>query len=209
MTHNVAPLSQQTLSISTSAALFLRKIAMVIYRIHVSLLDIKPLIWRRVELSSHTTLKQFHRILQIVMGWGNCHLHEFLVGTKRYGVPDPTYDDPGDVIVEGKILLCEVLPAPGAQIRYVYDFGDYWQHIVELEEILPDQPDHEYPCLIDGARSCPPEDCGGTTGYTDLLEVLIDPTHEEFEHRGAFYKRNQSPPTPQSISFFEGVTHPN
>ena len=59
---------------------------MTIYRIHVSLLDIKPLIWRRVELSGQTTLKQFHRILQIVMGWENYHLHEFLVGTKRYGV---------------------------------------------------------------------------------------------------------------------------
>ena len=31
---------------------------MIIHRIHVSLLDIRPLIWRRVELSSQTTLKR-------------------------------------------------------------------------------------------------------------------------------------------------------
>ena len=53
---------------------------MAIYRIHVSLLDIDPPIWRRIELSSRTALRQFHRVLQIVMGWENYHLHEFLVG---------------------------------------------------------------------------------------------------------------------------------
>ncbi len=52
---------------------------------------------RRLGLLSQTTLKQFHRILQLVMGWENYHFHEFLVGTKRYGVPDPTYDAPSDV----------------------------------------------------------------------------------------------------------------
>jgi hypothetical protein len=81
------------------------------YRIHVSLLDINPLIWRRVELSSQTTLKQLHRILRIMMGGENYPLYGFLVGTMRYRVLDPTYDAPGDVIVEGKIPLAEVLAA--------------------------------------------------------------------------------------------------
>jgi hypothetical protein len=54
-----------------------------IYRIHIALLDTKPPVWRRVELSSRTTLRQFHRILQIAMGWSNSHLHEFLVGKQR------------------------------------------------------------------------------------------------------------------------------
>lgn len=155
---------------------------MMVYRIRVSLLHIKPLIWRRFELSSQTTLKQFHRILQIVMGWENFHLHEFRVGTKRYGVPDPDYDDPGDVNVEAKITLSEVLPVPGAEICYVYDFGDNWQHLIELEEIVPGQPEGEYPRVIDGARGCPPEDSGGIHGYANLLEILIDPTHKEYEY---------------------------
>jgi len=154
---------------------------MINYRIHVSLLDIKPLIWRRVELSSETTLKQFHRILQIVMGWENYHLHEFRVGTKRYGVPDPDYDDPGEVIVENKISLSKVLPKAGAEICYVYDFGDNWRHLIGLEEIVPAQAEVEYPLVIEGARSCPPEDSGGIGGYANLLEILIDPTHVEYE----------------------------
>src|SRR5258708_35827642 len=89
---------------------FFRKSIMVIYRVHVSLLGIEPLIWRRVELSSQTTLKQFHRILQIVMGWEDHHLHEFRVGTTRYRIPAPDYDDPGDVISESTVLHSDALP---------------------------------------------------------------------------------------------------
>ncbi len=69
------------------------------FRVHVSLREIEPPIWRRIELSGQTTLKQFHRILQIAMGWENNHLHEFIGDGRRYGSPDPAYDEPGDVTV--------------------------------------------------------------------------------------------------------------
>lgn len=39
------------------------------------------------------------------------------------------------------------------------------------------------PRLVDGARSCPPEDCGGFPGYDELVGVLADPTHEEYAER--------------------------
>jgi len=153
---------------------------MVIYRVHVSLIGIEPPIWRSIELSSQTTLKQFHRILQIVMGWENYHLHEFILNGQRYGIPDPNYDEPGEVIAEGRVRLAEVLPAPGASIVYVYDLGDYWEHAVRLESAMPAQPDAEYPRVVGGARRCPPEDCGGSSGYANLMEILMDPTHEEY-----------------------------
>jgi hypothetical protein len=159
-----------------------RRTLVTIYRIFISLLDIEPPIWRCIELSSQTTLRQFHRILQIVIGWENHHLHEFLVGKQRYGVPDSTYDEPGGVILEGKIHLSDVLTAPGAKILYIYDFGDYWRHEVTLEEVVPREPDAEYPRVFGGARNCPPEDCGGTGGYADLLDILVDPTQEDYQH---------------------------
>jgi hypothetical protein len=155
---------------------------MVIFRVHVSMVETVPPIWRRIELSSQTTLKKFHRILQIALGWSNSHLHEFVVDGQRYGVSDPMYDEPGDVIAEGTVRLSDVLAAPDSQFLYIYDFGDNWRHVVLLESVLSAEPGLEYPRVLGGVRSCPPEDCGGTGGYADLLEILTDPTHEEFEH---------------------------
>ncbi len=155
---------------------------MEIYRVHVSLREIQPLIWRCIELSPTTALNQFHRILQVAMGWGNYHLHEYIVDGRRYGTPDPNYDGPGEVIRESGVRLATVLPHEGAEILYIYDFGDYWQHDIRLEGIFPAEPSTRYPRIVGGARSCPPEDCGGSGGYADLLEILLDPGHEEFEH---------------------------
>jgi hypothetical protein len=154
---------------------------MVIFRIFVSLLEIEPPIWRRIELSSRTTLKQFHRILQIAMGWSDYHMHEFAVNGQRYGIPAPEFDEPGEVIAEGRVRLEEVLSVLGARMLYTYDLGDYWQHSIQLESIHSPAPGATYPRVLAGGRSCPPEDCGGTGGYRDLLEILLDPTHEEFE----------------------------
>ena len=124
---------------------------MDIYRVHVSLRRIEPSIWRRIELSSQTTLKQLHRILQIAMGWGNYHLHEYIVDGRRYGTPDPAYDGPGEIIRETGVRIATVLPEPGAEILYVYDFGDYWQHDVRLEAVFPPESDIKYPRILDGA----------------------------------------------------------
>ena len=88
---------------------------------------------------------------------------------------------PGDVIAEGRVRLEGVLPAPSARILYVYDLGDYWQHEIQLESAHAPEPGAIYPRVLAGGRSCPPEDCGGTGGYTNILEILLDPTHEEFE----------------------------
>ena len=64
---------------------------------------------------------------------------------------------------------------------YTYDFGDDWLHIVMLEEILPRIKGVKYPLCVDGARACPPEDCGGSHGYEDFLSIIMDPDHEEHD----------------------------
>jgi hypothetical protein len=152
---------------------------MDIYRVRVTLRGIEPVVWRQIELSGQTTLRQFHRILQIAMGWENCHLHEFVVNGQRYGVPDS--DAPREVLREGRFRLAALLPQPGSEMLYIYDFGDYWQHDIRLEAIFAAEPGSQYPRVLNGARSCPPEDCGGPVGYADLLEILVNPAHEQFE----------------------------
>ena len=76
---------------------------------------------------------------------------------------------------ETKVLLSDVLTRKGAQLTYVYDFGDDWQHRVIVEDVIDAKPGTDYPIFIDGARTAPPEDVGGVWGYEDFLEAIKDP----------------------------------
>ena len=62
--------------------------------------------------------------------------------------------------------------------RYVYDFGDDWEHDVKVEKIEPATPEHLTPICLKGKRACPPEDCSGPWGYAELLEAIDNPTTE-------------------------------
>jgi hypothetical protein len=77
--------------------------AATIHQFKVTLDDVKPPIWRRIQLSSNATLWDLHCALNDAMGWEDGHLHEFRIGGKRnglkIGVPMeddmPWGDDPG------------------------------------------------------------------------------------------------------------------
>jgi hypothetical protein len=152
----------------------------VLYQLKVTLRDIHPPIWRRIQVWEDTTLAQLHTILQIVMEWEDYHLHQFVIGRRLYSVPDP--DDTiyeRKVVDESRVLLGEVVPHVGTEFAYLYDFGDSWEHDLILEAILLPETAAQYPTCIGGKRRTPPEDVGGTTGYEEYLAVLADPEHEE------------------------------
>jgi hypothetical protein len=71
---------------------------------------------------------------------------------------------------------------PGRRLEYLYDFGDDWQHVLQLEDVLPTHGDDAIPLCLGGERATPPEDVGGVFGYEEFLEALSDPCHEEHEH---------------------------
>ena len=115
------------------------------------------------------------------MGWKDSHLHEFERDGKRWGIVQ-LYEEDLDVTEDGDVTLAEVLKTEGDSVTYLYDFGDYWQHEVLLEEIIPVTEVVKAPLCLGGERRCPPEDVGGVSGYEEFLEVIFDPTHEEYEH---------------------------
>jgi hypothetical protein len=162
-----------------------------VYQIRITLQEIQPPIWRRIEVWEDITLAQLHTILQIVMNWEDYHLHEFTIGRRLYSVPDPD-DDMYErkVIDEQQVRLCEVVPRVGTQFLYLYDFGDSWHHELLLEAIVMPDSKLQYPRCIAGERRTPPEDVGGIPGYEDYLEAIADPDHEEHENmlrwRGPF-----------------------
>ena len=145
----------------------------------MSLEDIEPRIWRRVQVPDSYTLKQLHRVIQIVIGWEDSHLHEFSLSGKRYGEPNP--EDEESVIDERMVRLRDPPLTIGVSIGYEYDFGDDWRHQLVLEKTMVPDPEANYPACIAGARNAPPEDVGGAGGYAEFLETIADPDYEDHD----------------------------
>lgn len=122
-------------------------------------------------------LHKFNHMIQSAMGWTNSHLHEFEIAGQRYGMPSDEDFDEG--INDGKKYVLSDMLKKGDRCQYTYDFGDSWCHTIEIEDVAPSFGRLKAPACIDGARQCPPEDCGGAWGYAALLEIIADPEHEE------------------------------
>jgi len=155
-----------------------RKAQIPIYQLKIMLCDSKPPIWRRVLVPGNITLGQLHHVIQIVMGWDDYHLHQFIVGEIYYSDPTFELDMYGEgVYNEDSITLMRLVPGEKFKFRYEYDFGDDWLHDILVEKILPPDPEQRLPVCIKGVRACPPEDVGGIWGYYNFLEALENPDH--------------------------------
>jgi hypothetical protein len=139
-----------------------------IYQLYISLHRISPLVWRRVLVKGTTSIAQLHDIVQCSMGWEDLHLHRFCIHGKDYGIYQPgglVFDDD-----PAAVSLADFRLRAGERFIYEYDFGDFWQHDIRLERVLPLTPGKRYPLCIAGGGDCPPEDCGGPEGYRALVK---------------------------------------
>lgn len=152
-----------------------------IHQLKITLRYIRPPVWRRVEVPKDITLAKLHRIIQVAMGWYDSHLHQFIVGKTYYGEPSLDEFSELDLKDERKVRLGQVLSKPKQKMVYEYDFGDGWEHDIVLEKVLPPDSNTRYPVCLEGARACPPEDCGGVPGYKNFLDAIRDPDHEEHD----------------------------
>jgi hypothetical protein len=150
------------------------------YLLKIKLLGVRPPVWRRFVVPKDIMLSQLHDVIQIVMGWTDSHLHQFLIDGKRY-TKSPEW--PIDGYEEKTYRLGSLVKGNGSTFQYRYDFGDEWRHdlIVEDDDYLLPEAAEVFTCL-NGKRACPPEDVGGVYGYLELCEALQDPDHEERDH---------------------------
>ena len=157
-----------------------RAAADAILRLKVTLVEVDPAVWRRLLVPAGGTLAKLHRTLQDAMGWTNSHLHCFEVAGRRIGRVGVEEDSP-ELEDERRVKVWSVLPEKGAMLVYRYDYGDDWEHLVEVEEVTSPDRRHSYALCIAGARACPPEDCGGPFSYGEFLKALGNPEHEEHD----------------------------
>ncbi len=153
----------------------------LVYQFKITLEDIKPPIWRRIQVPDGT-LDDLHAQIQAAMGWTNSHLHDFDINGKRYGDPELLDDGWGDndFIDSTDVSLSALLAKKRRSFRfyYTYDFGDGWRHEIVYEGALPAETDEKYPRCLEGARACPPEDVGGPWGYEEFVAAIKDRKHE-------------------------------
>ena len=150
-----------------------------IARLKITLDDVEPVVSRRIEVPLAIRLDRLHHVLQIVVGWTDSHLYEFRFRGIGFGIPDPDWGIGDGPIDARKTTLLAVIEDTGAKsFKYLYDFGDGWEHAIKIEKIQPAASGTIYPRLMGATGRCPPEDVGGPWGYQEMLEALADPHHE-------------------------------
>jgi hypothetical protein len=162
----------------------IKKPANRLYQFKITLLEARPPIWRRIQVKD-CTLDKLHEHIQTAMGWTNSHLHHFRINDQLYGDPLLMQENFEDMGYEDSTStkLSDILPKTGKRFRfkYEYDFGDGWRHDVLFEGCVRAERGKRYPVCIEGARACPPEDVGGTSGYEEFVEAMANPHHERHE----------------------------
>jgi len=153
-----------------------------VYQLTISLVGARPPIWRRVLMDYPSTFLDLHRTIQLAMGWQTSHLHLFQLSNGVL-IGDPAEDGDGmmDYANEAMVPLHSVLTEEGSKVRYEYDFGDGWEHEIQLEKVLPVDGAGHLPRCTWAVGQCPPEDVGGLPGYEQFLAVMADPSHPDHD----------------------------
>jgi hypothetical protein len=147
-----------------------------VLRLKVTLNGVEPKVLRRIEVLADIKLDHLHLTLQAALGWTNSQLFE--VRARDVGCGQPSPDGPDGPLDARKAKLIDVLEHTGTKtLRYLYDFGDGWEHTIKVERMAPAEPDAIYPAPDRGLRPLSPKDVGGPWGYGEMLQALKDPGH--------------------------------
>jgi len=155
-----------------------------VFQFKITLLEIEPLIWRRIQISDQCTFWDLHVAIQDAMGWTDSHLHQFKlpISPSKYkyvGIPGEKGEDFYPMIPGWKMKVSDHYKSTTNQkIFYLYDFGDKWENLIEFEGEY-EKTAEKYPICLSGERACPPEDVGSIQGYEDFLTAIKDPKHED------------------------------
>jgi hypothetical protein len=140
------------------------------YKAYIALTE-TPKIWRAIVVPNSYTFSDLHMSIQSAMGWSNTHLYEFNLYNQEnkfdaaIAVPDEYYEPNRSFIDSRKTMLSDMFSEPILYAKYIYDFGDFWEHWLKLVEV-PDIAEYaQLPVCCSGNGICPPENVGGVGEY--------------------------------------------
>lgn len=165
------------------------------YEIKVMIKNSKPPIWRKIIIPSDINFMQLHNIIQTAFEWKNYHLYEFtskefseritndieaveeseffqskegIKFKKSMGIKFLDIPSLGSVLFANDVLIEDYFEK-AKKLTYVYDFGDWWEHTIEIVSII-DNYTGSCPIVTKFKQASPPDDCGGIYGYYEFLE---------------------------------------
>ena len=94
----------------------------------ITLDDVEPRVWRRLEVPADYGFDRLHQALNAAMGWLDLHLHEFEVAGERYGDGVDMSAEADATLPEADLVIGDVAGSGVRRIAYRYDFGDDWWH---------------------------------------------------------------------------------
>ena len=139
-----------------------------IYQLKIFLIGISPMIWRRILIPDNSTIKDLHYILQILMGWDDYYLHQFIIRGKRFGISrwhGICFSDNPD-----QVCLKEFHFRINEKFIYEYNFFSKWQVQIRIEKFLPLDDRKAYPLCIGGTNQAPDEECQGPWAFMALRQ---------------------------------------
>jgi hypothetical protein len=122
-----------------------------IYKLHIELVGVNPAIWRQVLVPDGCSLAVLHSVVQESFGWQDYHLFRFEYQDREFERPDAESSAEN----AEKVTLKSLALTTGSSLRYIYDFGDDWEHAIRFVGVRPLQLDRLYPYCVDGARAGP------------------------------------------------------
>jgi Plasmid pRiA4b ORF-3-like protein len=136
-----------------------------IYQLRIVLAGISPTIWRRLLVSSETTIAQLHHYIQVAFDWSGEHLHRFRIPGKDYGIAycgGISFNDNPHAVPLSRFRVRNLF-------RYEYDFIANWRVDIRLEQILS-QDARVLPVCVDGRSAAPGEEYVGALAYLQRLD---------------------------------------
>jgi hypothetical protein len=122
------------------------------------LLEVSPMVWRRLLVPGATSLRELHGILQVAMGWESIHLFQFRLRAAYYGSRELSANSPEATLESFRLR-------PGSRFIYEYDLNVPWRHEIRVERQAEPGAGKPGPFCLDGHGDCPAEDSGGPTGH--------------------------------------------
>jgi hypothetical protein len=158
-----------------------------VYQFKITLKEMPLSIWRRIQVSDLYSFWDLHVAIQDAMGWSDYHLHEFQIRNpklrqeERIGLPDPDGEDYYHTLPGWEVKIRDYFNDDNKWATYRYDFGDGWIHQIIFEGMETKGQNKKYPLCMGGENHCPPEDVGGTMGYSNFLKIIKNPKHSEYD----------------------------